>query len=518
MTARAGEVVAVIGAGPAGLVAARYLASEGFRPVLFDAADRVGGQWRVGDADSGVWPGMRTNTSRVTTAFSDLEHADGSPTYPTGADIGAYLQRFARTSGILGEARFASRVSNLAPATGSGWQVTWTEADGRRRTERFDRAIVASGRYRTAHVPTLPGLDTFRGHGGISHVARYQGAAAHVGHRVLVAGHSISAVEIASELALKGAERVLVASRRHRYVLQKLIAGVPIEHRIYTRAAGLGARFLPPATTSEALRSFIVRSSGHPAQFGAPCHAEDPSAAGFTQNQYYLPLVAEGRIHPRPWIASVDARGVTFADGSREDVDAILFGTGYTLDLPFAGEEVRAALDLDASHADLHEFTFHPDLPGLAFIGLFEQGGPYFTPLELQARWIAYSWSGRCPAPTGPEMRAGVAAYRARRGESQFQRMHLMCHRFATLAGVEPQVPGWPGLERALLFGAQSPASFRLEGPEALPNAPARVLHDAAAFGAVVGPHLTADEVEQLRQLVPFVTDDALRDLCRRLA
>jgi cation diffusion facilitator CzcD-associated flavoprotein CzcO len=518
VTARAGDAVAVIGAGPAGLVAARYLASEGFRPVLFDAADRVGGQWRAGDADSSVWPGMRTNTSRVTTAFSDLEHPEGTPTYPTGADIGAYLQRFADASGTLGDARFASRVDDLSPTRDSGWLVTWTASGGRRHTERFDRAIVASGRYRTAHVPAVPGLDTFRGDGGISHVARYRGAAAYAGKRVLVAGHSISAVEIASELALKGAERVVVASRRHRYVLQKLITGVPIEHRIYTRAAGLGARLLPPADASEALRAFIVRTCGHPSQFGAPCHAEDPSEAGFTQNQYYLPLVAEGRIHPRPWLTSIDATGVTLADGSHEEVDAILFGTGYALDLPCAGQEIQAALDLDAAHADLHEFTFHPDLPGLAFIGLFEQGGPYFTPLELQARWIAYSWSGRRPTPTASEMRAGVAAYRARRRESQFQRMHLMCHRFGTLAGVEPRLDDWPGLERALLFGVQSPASFRLEGPEALPNAGARVLRDAAAFGAVVGPSFTTEEMDQLRALVPFLADGPLRDLCLRRA
>lgn len=57
--------VAVVGAGPAGLIAARYLASEGFHPVVFDAAPRVGGHWRVGDADSSVWPGMRTKIGRA---------------------------------------------------------------------------------------------------------------------------------------------------------------------------------------------------------------------------------------------------------------------------------------------------------------------------------------------------------------------------------------------------------------------------------------------------------------------
>ncbi len=510
--------VAVIGAGPAGLVAARYLASEGFGPVLFEAADRVGGQWRPGDEDSSVWPGMRTNTSRITTAFSDLEHPSSLPTYPTGDDLGAYLHHFADGAGLLRNARFGCRVDSLDPTTGSGWRVSWREPDGTRRQERFDRVVVASGRYRRPAVPEVTGLSSFRGPGGVQHVARYRGPVPFQGMRVLVAGHSVSAVEIASELALKGAARVLVGSRRHRYVLQKLIAGIPIEHRVYTRAAGLAARVLAPVEAAEAFRDFIVRTSGHPSRFGAPCHADDPFVAGFTQNQYYLPLVAEGRIHPRPWVARVEASTVTFADGTREEVDAILCGTGYDLDLPFAGRAIREALDVDRVHADLHEFTFHPDLPGLAFVGLFEQAGPYFTPLELQARWIAYAWSGRCQPPSEAGMREGVAAARATRGRSQLQRMHLMCHRFATRAGVEPRVWEWPGLERALLFGVQSPASFRLEGPDALPEARERVLRDAAAFGALAGEGLTPDERAQLQALAPSLPDADLRALCLRLA
>ena len=42
-------------------------------------------------------------------------------------------------------------------------------------------------------------------------------------------------------------------------------------------------------------------------------------------------------------------------------------------------------------------------------------------------------------------------------------------------AGVEPDPGRWPRLARALLFGPQSPASFRLDGPDALPDAARRV-------------------------------------------
>ena len=59
--------IAIIGAGPAGLAAAKYLIQHGFNPTIFEQGDSVGGQWSGGAAHSGVWPSMRTNTSRLMT-------------------------------------------------------------------------------------------------------------------------------------------------------------------------------------------------------------------------------------------------------------------------------------------------------------------------------------------------------------------------------------------------------------------------------------------------------------------
>src|SRR5262249_50393306 len=86
---------AVIGAGPAGLAVARYLKTEGFEPVVFERASRVGGQWSGDSRFSAVWPSMRTNTSRIMTAFSDLAYPLGTNVYPTNQEVGAYLRRFA---------------------------------------------------------------------------------------------------------------------------------------------------------------------------------------------------------------------------------------------------------------------------------------------------------------------------------------------------------------------------------------------------------------------------------------
>lgn len=502
-THKAAQTVAIVGAGPAGLVAARWLREVGFRPTLIEEDIDVGGQWRVGGPQSSVWPGMRTNTSRVMTAFSDLPHPPGTPAYPTAEQIGAYLRRYAEHVGVLADARFRTRVDEADPdPAGNGWIVRATHADGRTWEERFGHVVGATGRYRVPTIPQAAGLASFTGSGGTAHAAAYRGADPYRGQRVLVAGHSISALEIASELALRGAARVVVTARRHRYVLQKILAGVPIEHLVYTRYAALASELRSPAESAAALKALILRTSGHPAQFGAPCASEDPFEAGFTQNQFYLALVAEGRIVPRPWMAQVTGETVQFTDGSTEEVDAIIFATGYELSLPYLGPRAHAALAPDADQADLYHHTFHPGLPGFALVGVYHQSGPYFPTLELQARWVAYTWSGRRPAPAPAEMTAHIAASRSRSGPPPMLRMHTWARLLAAEAGVEPVPARWPELKRALLFGPQSPASFRLDGPDALPDAAQWVLEDAAAFGAIPDGRITAAEQMQLDALV----------------
>jgi cation diffusion facilitator CzcD-associated flavoprotein CzcO len=486
--------VAVIGAGAAGLAAGAWLARQGFEPVLFEAADDLGGQWNAASPMSGVWPGMRTNTSRVLTAFADLDHAPGTPVFPSQAEMLDYLRRYAAQAGLLPRIRLGTRVEHLgrAPA-GRGW-VLRSSGAGQLRVEQFARVVVATGRYNAPMVPDVAGLDGFAGEGGVVHSFDYTGAAGYRDRAVVVAGCSISALEIASELAVAGARSVTVTLRRQRYELQKLTAGEPTDHVAFNRFAALAGAVMPPAALAQGLRQLVVSSAGSPEQVGAPQPEADIFAAGLTQSQHYLGLVAEGRIRVRPWIEGVAGRELRFADDSAEAADAVILGTGYRLSLPFLAPEVAQALGLDDQHIDLHDHTFHPELEGLAFLGLFDQVGPFLPVLELQARWLAYAWSGAVAAPDAAAMQAGLAACRARRGGPQTMAMHAMALLFARYAGVEPDPECWPTLRRALLFGPLSPASFRLVGPDRRADAAARTVADAALFGCITSPAMTEEE------------------------
>ncbi|SOX52805.1 dimethylaniline monooxygenase [Mycobacterium ahvazicum] len=479
--------VAVIGAGPSGLVAARWLLQQGFEPTIFEQAPMLGGQWTGLDGHSGVWPSMHTNSSRTLTAFSDLEHTTDH-VYLSNREVLDYLHRYADTFGLTPRIRLGTRVG-LVSRNGVDWVVTHAGAN-----EHFDRIVVASGRFHAAAVPAVPGLETFSGSAGAISTYHYRGGLAYHGKRVLVAGCAISALEIASEVAELGAARVVVTQRRQRYIVPKFAAGVPSDNRLYTRYGALATEALTTADVDEFLKEIVVGAAGSPDQYGAPAPDPSLSVAGVTLSQHYLPLVAEGRISARPWMKSVAGPTVTFADERAEDFDAIVFGTGYQLRLPFLSEDIRAILDLDAVHMNVDRYTFHPDLPGLAFMGLWDQSGGYFVPLELQARWIAYTWGGTIPPISAGAQRSAIDAYRANRGTPQKTRMDLAALTFARAAGVEPDLNNWPRLRRALLFGPLAPSCFRLEGPDALPDAAERFARDAARFGAITSNHMTERE------------------------
>jgi hypothetical protein len=489
--------VAIVGAGPGGIVAARYLLEHGFQPVLFEQSSRLGGQWNQGALHSGIWPGMRTNTGRVTTQFSDMGWPAGTKMFLRHEEVLAYLERYAAKFGITDRIRTRYQVERVERAD-DGWAITVRTPDGSAVRKTFARVIVAAGRYSLPRVPPLAGLESFSGAGGVTHTFHFRDAYKYRDQRVLVAGCAISAVEIAPEVAMAGAARVTSCMRRQRYVLQRIVAGVPIDSLLFTRYFTLAKERLPLDAVRNNLKEFIVRTSGTPQQWGALPADDDPLVAGITQAQFYLPLVAEGKITQKPWIRSIEGQRVTFEDDTADDFDAVLLATGFKLNLPFLSPAISETVGADGPCLRLYRHTFHPLLPDLAFLGLFHQAGPYLPPLELQARWIAYTWAGLCRQPGEGEMSKEIAAQEL----SEIPlRMNDTCIAFARDAGVEPDPAQWRELRRALLFGPLAPVSFRLTGPDALPDAAQQFTAEAAQFRAVPSPEFSSEQRAQLQAL-----------------
>jgi hypothetical protein len=132
-----------------------------------------------------------------------------------------------------------------------------------------------------------------------------------------------------------GALRVVSTYRRQRYVMQKLVAGIPSDVLAFTRFAAFNAEVTPRELLGKKMQDYILRVFGNPEQFGAFRPAGDFLTVGRALSQHFLPLIAEGRIAVKPWIREVQGRNVRFSDETWEEFDAIVLGTGFELSIPF---------------------------------------------------------------------------------------------------------------------------------------------------------------------------------------
>src|SRR3954452_23358783 len=413
-----GARIAIVGAGPSGIVAAKYALEAGFDVTVFEASGGLGGQWCTTARHSGVWPGMHTNTSRAMTAFSDFPAPAEHPLHPAAEQIHAYLQAYARAFDVIDHVRYETPVGEVRP----GWEV-----DG----EPFDAVVIASGRFRR---PRWPGVvHGFRGQ--LLHTFDYPGAGAFADRTTLVYGNGISGAEIASDLAPHAP--VISAFRKSRYVIQKVVDGISSDWQWYTLFGAVERRLLPADEWSRRQRERILRVAGDPADFGAPAPDEDLRVAGLSLCQDYLGRVRDGGSVCRPGIASIDGTTVTFTDGSTATVEVIICATGYDLDLPYMDEVVA---DVLGGGPTLYKRTFHPDLPGLGVIGQFLAQGPYFPLLELQARWISAVWSGQATLPSDGEIRHALAE-----PPPPLDPHNALALTLSEELGVPPEPMGWPG-------------------------------------------------------------------------
>lgn len=172
--------VAVIGAGAAGLVAARELIREHHDVTLFEQTEGVGGVW-VYDPDvenddllgirnhrkrvhSSMYASLRTNLPREIMGFTDfpfLPREGGDPRrFPGHAEVASYLHDFAEFYGISNFVEFSTVVEYVGLCR-NGSKVSWKVRTRRRdgvKEEVFDAVVVCNGHYSEPKLAEIPGI------------------------------------------------------------------------------------------------------------------------------------------------------------------------------------------------------------------------------------------------------------------------------------------------------------------------------------------------------------------------
>ena len=360
----------IVGAGPSGLASARALRTAG---VSFDVVERhhdVGGIWDLENGETPMYESAHFISSKTQSGFDDFPMPESYPDYPPRALVLDYIRAFADHFDLRSHIELGIGVRRAVP-DGDGWIVELE--NGQRR--RYRGVISAVGHNWDPILPAYPG--TFSGEA--YHSVRYRSPSEFDGKRVLIVGGGNSACDIACDAATR-ATRTIISMRRGYHFLPKHVFGKP------TDAFFRSGPHLSPMIAQPLLTGLLKVLVGDLRRFGLPAPDHRVLESHPIMNTQILHYLAHGDVAARPDVVRLGGSRVHFADGSSDDVDLIVWATGYHATIPFLAD---ALAPRDGEGPELFGALVVPHVPNLFIVGHFESDGGAYPLVSKQAKLVA---------------------------------------------------------------------------------------------------------------------------------
>ncbi len=212
----------VVGAGISGMAASMALTRSGVEHTILERNESVGGTWSVNR-----YPGCGVDTPSHLYAFSQFP-SSWSTHFARQPQVQEYLDRIASEQAIREKIEFGRNVVAAEwDDEHTEWVVTDVGKDGDSRTRRANILITAVGLLSEPHVPSIPGLDRFRG--AIFHSAEWPEGFDLAGKRVAVIGSGASAMQIVPSI-IDQVDQLVVLQRSPQWIAPSESMAKPIDH------------------------------------------------------------------------------------------------------------------------------------------------------------------------------------------------------------------------------------------------------------------------------------------------
>ncbi|XP_033920290.1 dimethylaniline monooxygenase [N-oxide-forming] 5-like isoform X2 [Melopsittacus undulatus] len=403
--------VAIIGGGSSGLCAIKACLQESLEPTCFERSWDIGGLWRFEEhpeeGRASIYRSVIINTSKEMMCFSDFPVPEDFPNYMHSSKIMEYFRMYAQHFDLLRHIRFRTSVCRVSKrpdfaATGQ-WEVV-TESEGKQEAAIFDAVLVCTGHHTEAHLPlsSFPGINNFKGN--YIHSRDYKDTQDFTDKRVVVIGIGNSGADLAVEIS-QTAKQVFLSTRRGAWIFNRVGPhGYPIDTILTTRTNAFLKNLLSQSMVSNSVEKQLNARFNHSLYGLKPKHRvldQHPTINDDLPNR-----IISGRVLVKPNIQEFTETSVIFEDGTREDIDAVVFATGYVFSFPF----LEGCVKVVENQIPLYKFVFPPDLekPTLAFIGLIQPLGAIMPISELQCRWATRIFKGLNKLPPRHCMEADI--------------------------------------------------------------------------------------------------------------
>jgi thioredoxin reductase len=411
LTHKAISRVAIIGAGPSGISAAKSLSAErAFEKIdILEQRHEVGGVWnlttnilskrtpipqldanydiesqalselkngtagelakldQVDRFETPLYDLLETNIPKQLMQYANRPFADDLPLFPRHQNVLDYCKQYAED--VTSLIRFGCRVSEVRAIKVTqddghctGWLVTTVDDETSDPNVReYDAVVVASGHFSVPYIPAIEGIEEWSTSycGSIMHSKAYRSPDMFAAKKVVVVGNSASGIDIGAQIGKVCKHPLLQSSRTENSFFSP-------EGMSWKEDVPEIVEFLDPGKHNRTVR------------------------------------LANGRVE--------------------QDVDAVVFATGYFYSFPFLKVD-PPVITSGLRTRDVYQQLFHIRHPTLAFPVLPQRIVP-FPLAENQAAVIARVWSGRLTLPHEEEMRAWEKRLLEERGDGKA--MHVL--------------------------------------------------------------------------------------------
>lgn len=489
------ESILVIGAGISGLVTAKELQDAGFRNItIFEKENCFGGVWR-----KFCWGNLTLTSSKWMTEFSSYPLSDQLPDFLTPEQMLEYLESFSIHFGIKNRIKYNMKVLSINSKESQQGYVVEIAENG---AQEFDRVVICAGLHGKPRIKNYPGMSHFSGE--IKHGNTYKEPSSYVNKRVLCLGLGESGVGISTEIS-KVAKKTIVSASNF-YVASRVFSGnnLPFDQfqfwsigryiRDYQELLTIGQSWVvklpkllrPSYIKRHKLLNVIPRewmpTAIIPNFWAAKFWPYDTSNKQTAEGNLTRPdapsddilaLVGMGRIKPKGKVSHFESNNVVFLDGTEEEVDVVIANTGFEP----AVNNIAFPHGWQYKHEDLYKGCFHPEMPGMAFVGFVRPTvGSIPAMAEMQARFVCAVFSGQVSICKGQVLEQLVKAeavnHRKKNPVLTKNWPHIYffdqwMEEMAELIGCRPSpwgfIRSWKTL-KTYFFGAPMPLRFRIFG------------------------------------------------------
>ncbi len=378
----------------------KYLLGEGLDAHLYERRSHIGGIWHYDENENvgGVYKSAHVTSSKTFLHASDFPFPNTVGEFPSHEEVLDYLHSYADHFQLWPNIHLNSKIIRVEPQ----WSISLE--DGLKIID-CDYLVVCSGQHQIANDPrhTYP-FNQFTG--TFSHSINYK-TPYHdqfTNKRILVVGGGETGSDLSVELSATVAKRVYMSIREGQWFQARVLGQQPadIMYTMLMRIFGYYNNIFVRCWR----RMFFVPMWGVGGTGVREWAPTVPFLHGFiNKSREVVDFISLNRVIPKRGISNIDKQLITFEKEENPiEIDHILLCTGFQWTHPFFS---------NTDIHDLYKLVFASNVNGtLAFVGTAR---PVFGSIpalaELQARWVAAVFSGRCRLPLEKVMTQRRQAY-----------------------------------------------------------------------------------------------------------